>query len=155
MAMAVFTVSLITLPLVLPPLPTPPVVLLFVPVALLALNAFVPNHMFRTSTVQVLELGIMVHSVIIGIALGASQSLWTIKPLMAELVFHQFFEGMGLGGCITQAKFESKAMAIMAFFFSLTTPLGVAIGIGISNVYSENSPTAQFRAVSTPSLQGS
>ncbi|KAL9254790.1 Zinc transporter 1-like protein [Drosera capensis] len=93
-------------------------------------------------TSQVLELGIMVHSVIIGIALGASQSLSTIKPLMAALVFHQFFEGMGLGGCITQAKFESKAMAIMAFFFSLTTPLGVAIGIGISKVYSENSPTA-------------
>ncbi|KAL6282987.1 hypothetical protein ACE6H2_013916 [Prunus campanulata] len=51
---------------------------------------------------QVLELGIVVHSVIIGISLGASQSPRTIKPLVAALTFHQFFEGMGLGGCISQ-----------------------------------------------------
>ncbi|KAF8390871.1 hypothetical protein HHK36_023170 [Tetracentron sinense] len=91
---------------------------------------------------QVLELGIVVHSVIIGISLGASESPKTIKPLVAALTFHQFFEGMGLGGCISQAKFKSRAIAIMALFFSLTTPVGIAIGIGVSNVYDENSPTA-------------
>ncbi|MCL7029813.1 hypothetical protein MKW94_021669 [Papaver nudicaule] len=91
---------------------------------------------------QVLELGIVVHSVIIGIALGASESPSTIKPLVAALTFHQFFEGMGLGGCISQAKFKSKAVTVMALFFSLTTPIGIGIGIGISNVYNENSPTA-------------
>ncbi|XP_055960385.1 zinc transporter 1-like isoform X2 [Mercurialis annua] len=51
---------------------------------------------------QVLELGIVVHSVIIGISLGASESPKTIRPLLAALTFHQFFEGMGLGGCIFQ-----------------------------------------------------
>ncbi|CBI34137.3 unnamed protein product, partial [Vitis vinifera] len=91
---------------------------------------------------QVLELGIVVHSVIIGISLGASESPKTIKPLVAALTFHQFFEGMGLGGCIVQAKFKLRAAAIMALFFSLTTPVGIAIGIGISNVYDENSSTA-------------
>ncbi|KAJ8761302.1 hypothetical protein K2173_001358 [Erythroxylum novogranatense] len=91
---------------------------------------------------QVLELGIVVHSVIIGISLGAAQSSETVKPLLAALSFHQFFEGMGLGGCISQAKFESSSMAIMATFFSLTTPIGIAVGIGISSVYKEDSPTA-------------
>ncbi|WMV38608.1 hypothetical protein MTR67_031993 [Solanum verrucosum] len=91
---------------------------------------------------QVLELGIIVHSVIIGIALGASESPKTIKPLVAALTFHQFFEGMGLGGCIAQAKLKSRAIAIMALFFSLTTPVGIAIGLAITNVYDENSPTA-------------
>ncbi|KAG6417003.1 hypothetical protein SASPL_124444 [Salvia splendens] len=91
---------------------------------------------------QVLELGIVVHSVIIGIALGASQSPSTIKPLIAALTFHQFFEGIGLGGCISQAKFNVRAVAIMAVFFSLTTPVGIAIGIGIANIYSETSSTA-------------
>lgn len=52
--------------------------------------------------IKVLELGIVVHSVIIGISLGASESPETIKPLLAALSFHQFFEGMGLGGCISQ-----------------------------------------------------
>ncbi|XP_070037357.1 zinc transporter 5-like [Nicotiana tomentosiformis] len=91
---------------------------------------------------QVLEMGIIVHSVIIGIALGASESPKTIRPLVAALTFHQFFEGMGLGGCIAQAKFKTRAVAIMALFFSLTTPVGIAIGLGITNVYDENSPTA-------------
>lgn len=44
----------------------------------------------------------MVHSVIIGISLGASKNPAIIKPLVAALSFHQFFEGMGLGGCIVQ-----------------------------------------------------
>nr|GMC50197.1 zinc transporter 5-like [Ipomoea batatas] len=91
---------------------------------------------------QVLELGIIVHSVIIGIALGASDTPKTVKPLVAALTFHQFFEGMGLGGCIAQAKFKSQAVAIMALFFSLTTPIGIVIGIGITNVYDEDSPKA-------------
>ncbi|THU68048.1 hypothetical protein C4D60_Mb05t31130 [Musa balbisiana] len=62
---------------------------------------------------QVLELGIVVHSVIIGIALGASETPSTIKPLVVAISFHQFFEGVGLGGCA-----------------------------GLSSAYDENSPTA-------------
>ncbi|KAK8314294.1 hypothetical protein V6Z12_D01G162700 [Gossypium hirsutum] len=91
---------------------------------------------------KVLEVGIVVHSVIIGVALGASQSAKTIKPLVAVLTFHQFFEGMGLGGCISQAKFKSRAIAMMLVIFSLTTPMGIALGMGISKIYNENSPKA-------------
>ncbi|KMZ67323.1 Zinc transporter protein [Zostera marina] len=49
---------------------------------------------------QVLELGIVVHSVIIGISLGTFNTPSTIQPLLIVLCFHQFFEGMGMGGCI-------------------------------------------------------
>ncbi|KAG8387084.1 hypothetical protein BUALT_Bualt03G0216500 [Buddleja alternifolia] len=101
------------------------------------------TELFRHRVIsQVLELGIIVHSVIIGIALGASESLKTIRPLIAALTFHQFFEGIGLGGCITQAKFNSRTVAIMALFFALTTPVGIAIGIVISHNYSETGSTA-------------
>ncbi|PRQ52255.1 putative zinc/iron permease [Rosa chinensis] len=91
---------------------------------------------------KVLELGIVVHSVIIGISLGVSESPDTIRPLVAALTFHQFFEGMGLGGCIAQARESRITTIIMVLFFSLTTPVGIAIGIGISSHYKENSPTA-------------
>ncbi|XP_058072191.1 zinc transporter 3-like [Magnolia sinica] len=91
---------------------------------------------------QVLELGIVVHSVIIGISLGASESPSTIRPLVAALSFHQFFEGMGLGGCIVQAKFKVPSMAVMALFFSLTTPIGIALGIAISSNYEEDDSKA-------------
>ncbi|XP_075497216.1 fe(2+) transport protein 1-like isoform X1 [Primulina tabacum] len=91
---------------------------------------------------QVLELGIVVHSVVIGLSMGASDNPCTIRPLVAALCFHQLFEGMGLGGCILQAEYGSRMKATMVVFFSGTTPLGIAMGLGLSNVYSENSPTA-------------
>ncbi|KAL1829459.1 hypothetical protein ACET3Z_007871 [Daucus carota] len=91
---------------------------------------------------QVLELGIIVHSVIIGLSLGASDNPCTIRPLVAALCFHQMFEGMGLGGCILQANYRAKTNAIMVFFFSATTPFGIILGIGLSNVYTDNSPAA-------------
>ncbi|GJM88865.1 hypothetical protein PR202_ga05439 [Eleusine coracana subsp. coracana] len=91
---------------------------------------------------QVLELGVVVHSLIIGMSLGASDFPSTVRPLVPALTFHQLFEGVGLGGCIVQAKFRLKSVVAMALFFSLTTPVGVAIGIAISSVYDETSPTA-------------
>ncbi|XP_023746205.1 zinc transporter 3 [Lactuca sativa] len=88
---------------------------------------------------QVLELGIVTHSIIIGLSLGASKSPETIKPLIVALSFHQFFEGLGLGGCIFQAKIKSLAIISMGAFFTLTTPGGIVIGILMSNSYKENS----------------
>lgn len=105
-------------------------------------NLTSPDLLRHRIVSQVLELGIVVHSVIIGISLGASLSPKTIKPLVAALTFHQLFEGMGLGSCISQAKFKARTIATMSIFFSLTTPVGIAIGFGISNIYDENSPTA-------------
>ncbi|KAJ4963859.1 hypothetical protein NE237_023798 [Protea cynaroides] len=91
---------------------------------------------------QVLEFGIVAHSVIIGISLDASQSPSKIRPLVVALTFHQFFEGIGLGGCITQAGFKGRAVVTMSLSFSFTIPVGIALGIAITNGYNENSPTA-------------
>ncbi|CAK8533480.1 unnamed protein product [Lathyrus sativus] len=83
-----------------------------------------------------LEFCIIFHSIIIAISLGASESPNTTKPLMAALCFHQFFEGLGVASCIDQAQGN------MRMFFYLTTPVGIGIGVFISNTYDENSPTA-------------
>jgi len=97
---------------------------------------------FYTCALQVLELGIVSHSVIIGLSLGVSQSPCAIRPLIAALSFHQFFEGFALGGCISQAQFKASSTTIMACFFALTTPIGVGIGTGIASVYNPYSPGA-------------
>ncbi|KAL2517863.1 zinc transporter 4 precursor [Abeliophyllum distichum] len=91
---------------------------------------------------QVLELGIVSHSVIIGLSLGVSHSPYTIRPLIGALSFHQFFEGFALGGCISQAHFRMLKTTVMACFFALTTPLGIAIGIAVSSSYNPKSPRA-------------
>lgn len=57
---------------------------------------------------QVLEIGIIFHSVIIGVTMGMSQNVCTIRPLVAALAFHQIFEGLGLGGCIAQVGYSFK-----------------------------------------------
>ncbi|KAJ4891298.1 zinc transporter ZIP6 [Raphanus sativus] len=51
---------------------------------------------------QVLEIGIIFHSVIIGVTMGMSQNQCTITPLIAALSFHQIFEGLDLASCIAQ-----------------------------------------------------
>ncbi|KAI3781495.1 hypothetical protein L2E82_11511 [Cichorium intybus] len=90
---------------------------------------------------QVLEVDILIRSAIIGLSLGVSVSPKTIKPLIVAISFHQIFEGMGLGSCITEAKFKIRTIATMSIFFTLTTPIGIALGFGISNTYDENSHT--------------
>lgn len=79
---------------------------------------------------------------IIGLSLGVSQSPCTMRPLIAALSFHQFFEGFALGGCILEAQFKTLSAIIMACFFALTTPLGVAIGTSIASNFNPNSPGA-------------
>ncbi|KAF5449445.1 hypothetical protein F2P56_029888 [Juglans regia] len=101
------------------------------------------THLLRHRVVaQVLEMGIVVHSVVIGLSMGASDNPCTIRPLIAALCFHQLFEGMGLGGCILQAEYGIKMKEVMVFFFSITTPFGISLGIGLSNIYSAKSRTA-------------
>ncbi|KAK9065564.1 hypothetical protein SSX86_014965 [Deinandra increscens subsp. villosa] len=91
---------------------------------------------------QVLELGILSHSILIGLSLGVSQSPCTIRPLLGALSFHQFFEGFALGGCISQAKLGTLHSTTMACFFAITTPLGIGIGMIICSFYDPNSPRA-------------
>ncbi|RID78215.1 hypothetical protein BRARA_A01063 [Brassica rapa] len=91
---------------------------------------------------MVLELGILFHSVVIGLSLGASNDACTIKGLIIALCFHHLFEGMGLGGCILQADFTNVKKFLMAFLFAGTTPCGIFLGLALSSIYRDNSPTA-------------
>uniref|UniRef100_A0A3Q7F185 Uncharacterized protein n=1 Tax=Solanum lycopersicum TaxID=4081 RepID=A0A3Q7F185_SOLLC len=70
---------------------------------------------------MVLELGIIVHSIVIGISLGASNNTCTIKGL---------------------AEYKFLKKTLMAFFFAVTTPFGIALGMALSTTYEETSPRA-------------
>ncbi|KAL2317462.1 hypothetical protein Fmac_031338 [Flemingia macrophylla] len=93
---------------------------------------------------QVLEIGIIFHSVIIGVTMGMSQNVCTIRPLVAALAFHQIFEGMGLGGCVAQAGFSIRTIAYMCFMFAVTTPMGIILGMALFSLtgYDDSSPNA-------------
>ncbi|XP_027332930.1 zinc transporter 6, chloroplastic-like [Abrus precatorius] len=93
---------------------------------------------------QVLEIGIIFHSVIIGVTMGMSQNVCTIRPLVAALAFHQIFEGMGLGGCVAQAGFSVGTIAYMCFMFAVTTPMGIMLGMALFSLtgFDDSSPNA-------------
>ncbi|BGP17101.1 hypothetical protein JCM10213_003880 [Rhodosporidiobolus nylandii] len=94
--------------------------------------------------VTILEAGIIFHSIMIGISLGASGgSQWT--PLFIAVVFHQMFEGLSLGSRIGQLVFpagKGYRKYIMAAAFGLITPVGIAIGIGLHGSWNPNSGAA-------------
>lgn len=92
-------------------------------------------------SVAVMEAGILFHSILIGLTLVvAGDSFY--RTLLIVIVFHQFFEGLALGARIALlpgAIFPSKF--IMAVAFTLITPIGMAIGIGVLNSFNGNNPT--------------
>ncbi|KAF9274162.1 high-affinity Zn(2+) transporter zrt1 [Mortierella alpina] len=96
----------------------------------------------RRISTYILEAGIAAHSVIIGVSLGVSSGS-EFTGLLIALVFHQFFEGFALGARIADLAFDTTyTHYILALIFSLTTPIGAAIGIAISSTYSANSKSS-------------
>lgn len=87
--------------------------------------------------VYIAEASILIHSLMIGIDLGV-QYEQEYTSLLVAIVFHQFFEGFGLGQMVQNARFEKLKVVLMASFFALTTPIGIAIGIGIHKNFNED-----------------
>lgn len=105
-------------------------------------HLLVMNGQRKDISTFILEVGITFHSVIIGIALGVSPGN-EFTGLLIALCFHQFFEGFALGARLVELSFETYRHAfVMAFVFAMTTPVGVVVGIGISQTYNANSVSA-------------
>jgi zinc transporter 1/2/3 len=76
----------------------------------------------------VLEFGIGIHSVLIGIALGIATDEFV--PLLIAICFHQFFEGLALSAVMLSIAYK-RAWTAIAFLvgYVLSTPIGIVIGI--------------------------
>ncbi|KAM5355187.1 hypothetical protein ACJ41O_001833 [Fusarium nematophilum] len=101
-----------------------------------------PEQQQRKELLQcvLLELGILFHSVFIGMALSVSIGNEFIILLIA-IVFHQTFEGLALGSRIAAIKWPKGKMQpwFMALAYGCTTPIGQAIGLATHNLYSPGS----------------
>nr|ALH21135.1 Zip family zinc transporter [Exophiala pisciphila] len=104
-------------------------------------NPLDPANPNSKLSVIVMEAGILFHSVLIGLTLVvAGDSFY--KTLLVVIVFHQFFEGLALGARIAllPSKFARfwRTKFPMAVAFTLITPLGMAIGLGVINEFNGN-----------------
>lgn len=94
-------------------------------------------------SVFVLEFGVIFHSVFVGLTLAVSGD--EFKTLYVVIVFHQLFEGLGLGTRIASCLWpKSKRWTpwLMALAYGLTTPIAIAIGLGVRETYPPNSARA-------------
>lgn len=91
----------------------------------------------------ILEFGVIFHSVIIGLNLGtAGQEFSTLYPV---LVFHQSFEGLGIGARMSAIPFPKRLSWLpwsLCTAYGLTTPIAIAIGLGLRTTYNGGSYTA-------------
>jgi len=84
-----------------------------------------------------------VHSIIIGITTSVSDDS-ELNKLLPALTFHQFFEGFALGARLGTVGFHWTTEVILALIYSLSAPVGQAIGLGIVNTYNGNGVTANL-----------
>ncbi|GMK56870.1 hypothetical protein CspeluHIS016_0307100 [Cutaneotrichosporon spelunceum] len=88
--------------------------------------------------VAVLEFGVILHSIIIGLTLAVSEDFLV---LFVVIVFHQMFEGLGLGSRLAALHLSpqlSWARYAAALLYAVCTPVGVAIGLGMRHSYNDN-----------------
>ncbi|KAE8354607.1 ZIP zinc transporter-domain-containing protein [Aspergillus coremiiformis] len=101
-----------------------------------------PEQKHRKEVMQVilLEMGILFHSVFIGMSLSVSVGSEFVILLIA-IVFHQTFEGLALGSRIAALDWPEKAAQpwLMSLAYGCTTPIGQAIGLATHTLYSPNS----------------
>ncbi|KAI4766398.1 ZIP zinc/iron transport family [Aureobasidium sp. EXF-3400] len=92
----------------------------------------------------VLEFGVIFHSVVIGLNLGVVGS--EFSTLYPVLVFHQSFEGLGIGARMSAIPFPKKSWLpwFLCTAYGLTTPIAIAIGLGVRTTYNPNSDTANI-----------
>eukprot|EP00796_Vickermania_ingenoplastis_P009160 gene9160-6440_t len=74
-----------------------------------------------------MEFGTTLHSLFVDLDVGVMNDA-KIKPILIALVFHQMFEGLAVGARLVDAEFNLSLELIMMLTFSLSAPLGAAVG---------------------------
>ncbi|RYP39848.1 hypothetical protein DL767_001967 [Monosporascus sp. MG133] len=89
----------------------------------------------------ILEFGVIFHSIFIGLTLAVSGDEFTV--LYIVLVFHQSFEGLGLGSRLATVpwpKSKKYMPYVLATLYAISTPIAIAIGLGVRESLEPGSP---------------
>ncbi|KAI0594896.1 zinc-regulated transporter 2 [Biscogniauxia sp. FL1348] len=89
--------------------------------------------------ITLLEGGILFHSVFVGMTVSITIEGFVI--LLIAILFHQMFEGLGLGSRIAAVPYPKGSIRpwLLVFAFGTTAPIGQAIGLVARDSYDPNS----------------
>lgn len=94
------------------------------------------DYVAQMTSIFILEFGIIFHSIFIGLTLAVSGKEFT--TLYIVLTFHQGFEGLGLGSRLATIPWQSSKRftpILLAVAYGLSTPVSIAVGLGVRNTY--------------------
>lgn len=108
-------------------------------------NVLTDSAMAQILGVMILEFGVVFHSILIGLTLAVDEGF---TVLLVVLVFHQMFEGLGLGTRLAAlelpASYKTWVPFTGAILYGCTTPIGIAAGLGIRTTYNPGSTTSSI-----------
>lgn len=89
--------------------------------------------------ITLLEGGILFHSIFVGITISLTTEGFLV--LLIAILFHQMFEGVGLGSRIASVPYPRGSIRpwVLVTAFGLTCPLGQAIGLAAKDSYDPES----------------
>lgn len=97
----------------------------------------------QMTAIFILEFGVIFHSIFIGLTLAVAGE--EFKTLYIVLVFHQTFEGLGLGSRLAAAKWPKSKQStpyLLGVAYGLSTPIAIAVGLGVRKTFAPGSQTA-------------
>lgn len=99
-------------------------------------TALLEDYSAQLTSIFILEFGVIFHSIFIGLTLAVAGEEFI--TLYIVLVFHQTFEGLGLGSRLAMIPWpRSKRVTpyILALAYGLSTPIAIAVGLGVRESY--------------------
>jgi zinc transporter 1/2/3 len=100
------------------------------------------SYAAQMTALFILEFGVIFHSIFIGLTLAVSGDEFT--TLYVVLVFHQSFEGLGLGTRLAAVPWpESKRWSpyLLGLAYGVSTPIAIAVGLGVRQSFAPGSQT--------------
>lgn len=101
------------------------------------------NRVQRVMAAVLLEFGVSLHSIFVGLTVGVCAEA-ELPTLLTALCLHQFFEGVALGARLAEADFNLSVESVFALVFTLSAPIGAALGVGITSSGVVNMSSAAY-----------
>ncbi|RMZ92686.1 hypothetical protein DV736_g114, partial [Chaetothyriales sp. CBS 134916] len=100
------------------------------------------DYKAQMTAIFILEFGIIFHSIFIGLTLAVAGD--EFNTLFIVLIFHQTFEGLGLGSRLAVTpwpKDRKWTPYVLGLAYGLSTPVAIGVGLGVRKSYPPGSQT--------------